>query len=427
LAPCPAWAQTKAIDVEIDRRVGEVQSQVVAWRRDFHEHPELSNRETRTGKIVADYLTSLGLDVTRNVAHTGVVAILKGGLAGPVVALRTDMDALPVAEELDLPFKSTVRSTFNGQDVGVMHACGHDAHMAMMMGVATVLTAMRAQIPGTIKFIFQPAEEGYPIGEDGGAGLMIKEGVLENPHVDAIFGMHVLPFHTGEIQYRPGAIMASSDHFLIVVTGKGTHGALPWGGVDPVVISSQIVLGLQTITSRQEDLTTGPLVITVGRVSGGVRYNIIPDSVVLEGTIRSFDRAVRTDVIARMTRTAESIAQSAGATAKMTLVAGSNPVTYNDPALTARMMPTLAHVAGDKNVSIATPMTIAEDFSLYEEKVPGMFFFLGVTPMDQDATTAARNHSPKFFVDESAMPLGMRAMAHVAMDYLAQGKPAFPK
>ena len=422
LLPCSLRAQANTLDAEIDRRAQQVAPKVVAWRRDFHEHPELSNREMRTGKIVADYLTSLGLDVRSNVAHTGVVGVLKGGRPGPVVALRADMDALPVAEEVDLPFKSTVRTTYNGQDVGVMHACGHDSHTAMLMGVATVLSGLRDKIPGTVKFIFQPAEEGFPLGEDGGAGLMIKEGALENPHVDAIFGLHVLPFHTGEIEYRQGGIMASNDHFFIVVHGKGTHGAQPWGGVDPVVISSQIVLGLQTITSRQEDLTTSPLVITVGRISGGVRFNVIPDSVVLEGTIRTFDPAMQKDVQARMARTAQSIAQSAGATASMTIVAGSNPVTYNDPALTARMAPTLARVAGGQNLRIATPMTIAEDFSLYQEKVPGMFFFLGVTPKDHDAATAPRNHSPKFFVDESAMPLGVRALAHVAVDYLSNEK-----
>jgi amidohydrolase len=345
--------------------------------------------------------------------------VLKGGKPGRVVALRADMDALPVTEEVDLPFKSTVRSTYNGQETGVAHACGHDSHTAMLMGVATVLSGMRDKIPGTVKFIFQPAEEGVPLGEQGGADLMIKENVLENPHVDAIFGLHVLPFHTGEIEYRAGGIMASSDHFIITVHGKGSHGAQPWGGVDPVVIASQIVGGLQTITSRQMDLTTGPTVITVGRINGGTRFNIIPDSVVMDGTVRTFDPAMRKDILARMTRTAQSIAQSAGATATMVLADAGNPVTYNDPALTARMAPTLTRVAGAKNVRVGVPLTVSEDFSLFEQKVPGMFFFLGITPKDQDAALAPRNHSPKFFVDESAMPLGVRALAHVAVDYLS--------
>ena len=420
--PCAARAQANSLDAEIDRRAKDVESQVVAWRRDFHEHPELSNREVRTGKIVADYLTSLGLEVRRGVAHNGVVAVLKGGRPGPVVALRADMDALPVAEEVDLPFKSTVRTTFNGQDVGVMHACGHDSHTAMLMGVATLLTGMRDRLPGTVKFIFQPSEEGAPIGEQGGADLMIKEGALENPHVDAIFGLHVMPFHTGEIEYRQGGLMASIDHFLIVVHGKGTHGALPWGGVDPIVVASQIVMGLQTITSRQMDLTASPTVVTVGRMTGGVRFNVIPDSVVLEGTVRTFDQAMRSDIQMRITRTAQSIAQSAGATATTTLADAGSPVTYNDPALTAGLTPTLARVAGDQHIRIATPVTVSEDFALYEQKVPGMFFFLGVTPKDQDVALAARNHSPRFFVDESALPLGVRAMAHLAVDYLGGGK-----
>jgi amidohydrolase len=422
-AALPPGARAQAanpLDAEIDRRAQQVEAKVVAWRRDIHEHPELSNREFRTGKIVADYLTSLGLDVRRDVAHTGVVAVLKGGRPGPVVALRADMDALPVGEEVDLPFKSTVRSTYNGQDVGVMHACGHDSHTAMLMGVATVLAGMRDRIPGTVKFIFQPAEEGLLPGEDGGAPMMIREGVLENPHVDAIFGMHVFPFHTGEIEYRPAGIMAGSDHFFITVNGRQTHGAQPWGGVDPIVISSQIIMGLQTITSRQVNLTTSPAVITVGRITGGVRYNIIPDSVVMEGTTRTFDPAMQKDIQTRIKRTAESIAQSAGATATVTFMANGNPVTYNDPALTARMAPTLARVAGPQNLRVAIPTTTAEDFASYQEKVPGMFFFLGITPKDSNTATAAKNHSPRFFVDESAFPLGVRAMAHLAVDYLTQ-------
>lgn len=420
LLPCAVRAQSgNTLGAEIDRRAQTVEAKVVAWRRDFHQHPELSNHEVRTGKIVADYLTSLGLEVKRDVAHTGVVALLKGGRPGPVVALRADMDALPVGEDVELPFKSTVRTTYNGQDVGVMHACGHDSHTAMLMGVATILAEMRDRIPGTVKFIFQPAEEGLLAGETGGAPLMVQEGVLENPHVDAIFGLHVLPFHTGEIEYRPAGAMAGSDHFFITVMGRQTHGAQPWGGIDPVVISSQIVMGLQTIVSRQENLTTSPAVVSVGRITGGVRFNIIPDSVVLEGTVRTFDPPMLQDIRMRIKRTAESIAQSAGATASVSFLPNGNPMTYNDPALTARMAPTLARVAGEKNLRISIPQTTAEDFSYYQQKVPGLFFFLGVTPKDQDAATAPRNHSPKFFVDESAFPLGVRAMAHLAVDYLS--------
>jgi amidohydrolase len=408
---------------EVDRRAAQLEQKVIAWRRDIHQHPELSNREVRTSKLVADHLRSLGIEVETGIAKTGVIGILRGGRPGPVVALRADMDALPVAEETDLPFKSTVRTTFNGQDVGVMHACGHDAHTAILMAVAELLAGMRQQIPGTVKFLFQPAEEGAPAGEEGGAALMIKEGALENPKVDAVFGLHVFPHESGTLHYRPGAIMASSDRFQIIVRGRQTHGALPWNGVDPVVVASQIVLGLQTITSRQVDLIESPAVVTVGRVSGGVRYNIIPDSVVLEGTIRTFDEGMRKAIHERVRRTAESIAASAGATAASTVFPYA-PVTVNDPALTERMAATLKRVAGADGVKIAKQTTTAEDFSLYEQRVPGMFFFLGITPKGTDPASAAPNHSPRFFVDEAALIPGVRAMANVALDYLQGGKAA---
>jgi amidohydrolase len=410
------------IDAEIDRRTNEILPKVVAWRRDFHQNPELSNRETRTGKVVADYLRTLGLEVKDNVAHHGVVAVLRGGRPGPVVALRADMDALPVTEEVDLPFKSKVRTTFNGQDVGVMHACGHDTHTAMLMGAATVLAAMKDKIPGTVKFIFQPAEEGLPAGERGGAAMMIEEGVLENPKVDAIFGQHVFSsITTGVLGYRSGGIMASNDQLRIVVRGRQTHGALPWGGVDPIVVASQIVTGLQTIVSRQIDLTNVPAVVTIGQMHGGVRFNIIPDSVYLEGTIRTFDTAVQKDIHARVKRTAEGIAQSAGAVAEVTITT-SSPVTYNDPALTARIVPTLERVVGKQRVEITPPTTTAEDFALYQTKVPGVFYFVGATPAGQDPMKAPRNHSPKFFADEALLPTGVRSLVYVAMDYLKQGK-----
>jgi amidohydrolase len=416
LLPSGLAAQS-ALSAEIDRRAKAIEPQVVAWRRDFHEHPELSNRETRTGKIVADYLRTLGLDVQYPVANTGVVAVLKGGKPGPVDALRADKDALPVTEEVDLPFKSTVRAQYNGQEVGVMHACGHDAHTAMLMGAATVLAGMKDRIPGTVKFIFQPAEEGAPPGERAGAPEMVREGVLENPRVDAIFGLHAFPMHTGEIDYKSGGIMASSDRYSVVVNGRQTHGAQPWGGVDPIVITSQIILGLQTIVSRQVNLTESPAVLTVGRVSGGIRYNIIPDSVVLEGTVRTFDRAMRDTIVSRMRRTIEGIAQANGATARL-IIGDANPVTYNDPELMRKMLPTLQRVAGMKNVVEATPTTTAEDFSYYQAKVPGIFYFLGTTPADSSTATAAKNHSPKWYLDEAAMPLGVRSLANMAIDYL---------
>jgi amidohydrolase len=408
---------------EIDRRAPQLEAKAIAWRRDIHQHPELSNREVRTSKLVADHLRSLGIDVRTGIAKTGVVGILKGGRPGPVVALRADMDALPVAEEVDVPFKSTVRSTYNGQDVGVMHACGHDAHVAILMSVAELLAGMRQQLPGTVKFIFQPAEESPPPGEEGGADLMIKEGVLENPKVDAIFGLHVFPYEVGTMHYRPGALMASSDRFEIIVHGRQTHGGLPWNGVDPNVVAAQIILGLQTITSRQVDLLESPAVITVGRIAGGVRYNIVPDSTLLEGTVRTLSEAMRASIHERIKRTAESIAGSAGATATVNVYRYTG-VTTNDVALTERMAPTLKRVAGADKVAIAKQTTTAEDFALFEQKVPGMFFFLGIVPKGQDASKAAPNHSPRFFVDEAALVPGIRAMASLAVDYLQMARPA---
>lgn len=412
-----------SLAAEIDRRVRALEPKVVAWRRDFHQHPELSNHEVRTAGIVAAHLRSLGIEVKTGVAKTGVVGILKGGRPGPVVALRADMDALPVTEEVDLPFRSTVRSTYNGQEVGVMHACGHDNHVAILMGVAEVLAGMKAELPGTVKFIFQPAEEGAPPGEEGGAGLMVKEGVLESPKVDAIFGLHVFPFEVGTVHVRPEGLMAAGDVLHIVVRGRQTHGALPWNGVDPIVAAAQIITGIQTVVSRQIDLTAAPAVVTIGAIDGGVRYNIVPDSVTMVGTIRTFDPAMREDIHARLKRTAESIAQSMGATAVVTIDRG-NPVTFNDPALVARMRPTLERVVGRERVYTARPTTTAEDFALYQQKVPGMFFFLGVTPEGADPKTVAPNHSPRFFADEGALVPGMKTLANVAADYLLGGKMA---
>jgi amidohydrolase len=390
-------ALQKAGDDDIDRRVTAVMPQVITWRRDFHEHPELGNREVRTAKIVADHLRSLGLEVREGVGKTGVVGVLRGGKPGGVVALRADMDALPVTEQVDLPFKSKVRSTFAGQDVGVMHACGHDAHTAMLMGAATVLAGMRAQLPGTVKFIFQPAEEGPPPGERGGAALMIEEGALDNPAPGAIFGLHVWPEEAGKLSFKPGAAMSMADGLSIVVTGKQTHGAQPWRGVDPIVVSAEIVTALQSITARQTDITLAPAVVTVATINGGVRGNIIPDSVVMTGTIRTFDTAMRQDIHMRITRTAEHIAQASGATAvvKFGGASGSLPV-FNDPALLTRMTPTITRVSGGKINPNAVWMP-SEDYSLYQAKVPGLFLFLGI-------------NKP-----------GVKALAGLAFDYLASG------
>jgi amidohydrolase len=423
---CPGSAGAQQADLtalraEIDVRVEEVTPKVVAWRRDFHAHPELGNREFRTAGIIADHLRSLGMEVETGVAHTGVVGLLRGGLPGPVVALRADMDALPVTEVVDLPFASKVTTEYNGQDVGVMHACGHDNHMAVLLGVAEVLAGMRERLPGTVKFIFQPAEEGAPAGEDGGASLMVREGVLENPRPDAIFGLHVWPQRTGTIGYHAGGAMASSQTLTIKVRGRQTHGAMPWGGVDPVVISAQIIMGLQTIISRQSNITQAPAVITVASIHGGLRSNIIPDSVVMLGTVRTLDLEMQKQIEERIRRTVAGIAESAGATAEVSLSEGL-PITYNNPELTQRMVPTLERVAGQENAAQVPPATGAEDFSYFEQEIPGLYFFLGVIPDSVPLTEAAPNHSPYFFADEAALPLGVRALANLTVDFMAGQK-----
>ncbi len=411
-----AVAVSAALDQRIDEAAKRVEPAVVECRRDIHQHPELGNREMRTSKLVADKLKQLGIEVRTPVAHTGVVGILRGGKPGRVVGLRADMDALPVTEQVDLPFKSTVRTTFNGQEVGVMHACGHDAHVAILLGVAEVLSSIRSELPGTVVFLFQPAEEGAPQGEEGGAALMVKEGALDNPKVDAVFGLHVTSrYPVGEIAYRAGAMMAAVDSFRIQVHGKQTHGAYPWLGVDPIVTAAQIVLALQTIPSRQLDVSLAPAVVTVGAIHGGVRNNIIPDDVEMIGTIRSLDARMRSDIHERIRRTAEDIANSAGAKADVT-IEGGYPITYNDPKLTEEMAPTLQRMT--KDVIVVNPTLGAEDFSFYQQKVPGLFFWLGTRPKNQTAEQAASNHSPLFYIDESGLALGIRAMAHVAVDYL---------
>ena len=410
-------ADEGAMHAAIDAAAAAILPKVVAWRRDFHEHPELGNREVRTAKIVAEELKALGFEVKTGVAKTGVVGLLRGGRPGPVVALRSDMDALPVAEEVDLPFKSKATAEWAGQTTGVMHACGHDNHLAMLLGAAHVLSGMKAQLSGSVKFIFQPAEEGAPPGEEGGAKLMIDEGVLNEPKVDAIFGLHVFPYETGTVAWRSRGIMAAADNIDIVVTGRQTHGAQPWAGVDPIVVSSQIVLGLQTLVSRQVDLTLAPAIVTIGAFNGGNRRNIIPNEEKLSGTLRTYDKGMRDILLQRIERTVMLIAQSAGATATVTFGQGL-PVTYNDPALVSKMEATLRRVGGEKILADVSPSTTSEDFSFFQEKVPGIFFFLGVTPKGTPASEIYANHSPRFFADEGALITGVRALVNLAADYL---------
>ena len=414
-----SYSPVAELDSAILAAAAAVQAQVISWRRDIHQHPELGNREFRTAALVADHLKALGFDHVRTgVAHTGVVGVLRGALAGPVVALRADMDALPVTEQVDVPFASKVKSIWNGDTVGVMHACGHDAHVAILMGVAQVLAGLRDRLPGTVKFIFQPSEEMPPEGEDGGAKMMIAEGALENPVPQAIFGLHItsrLP--VGVIGYRPGPAMASSDKLKITVHGRQTHGAQPWSGVDPIVTAAQVILGLQTVVSRQVDITREPAVVTIGAIRGGVRENIIPDEVEMRGTIRSFDEGMRDDIHERVTTLSEAIAK--GSRAGCTVCITKNyPVTINDPELTEAIVPTLAKVAGPGHLTLVPKTAGAEDFSFFQRIVPGVFFFVGVTPPGIDPATAAPNHSPRFFVDENALVVGVRALAQVAVDYL---------
>ncbi len=402
------------LPASVSNGIDAVMPDVVAWRRDLHEHPELGNQEFRTAALVAEHLESLGMEVRTGVGKTGVVGVLRGG-DGPVVALRADMDALPVTELVDLPFASKVRAEYRGEEVGVMHACGHDNHVSILMGVAEVLAGMGDDLPGTVKFIFQPAEEGTPDGSVGGAELMIMEGAFENPRPDVVFGLHVFPFPVGTIATRPGGLMASSDYYRIVVNGRQTHGAVPWAGVDPIVTASQVVLGLQTIVSRQLDATKTPSIVTVGKIEGGVRNNIIPETVELVGTIRTFDADTRLDIHDRIERTATNIAAAAGASADVEIDMGYG-VTRNDPDLYRRMAPTLRSVAGDGFIE-AQQTTTAEDFSYFANEVPGLFLFLGVAPDDPELVYP--NHSPRFYADERALPLGVRALTALTLDYMA--------
>jgi amidohydrolase len=408
-------AQAEITPAELDGLAAEAQPQVVEWRRWFHENPELSNREMQTGERVAAILRELGLEPQTGIAHTGVVAVIEGGKPGPLVAIRSDMDGLPVTEETGLPFASTARSEYNGQEVGVMHACGHDAHMAMLLGAAQVLNAVKDELAGSVMLIFQPAEEGPPAGEKGGASLMLEEGIWADGKPEAVFGIHVgIGVPGGEIAVRPGPLMAASDRYQITVNGRQTHGARPWDGVDPIVVAAQIVLGLQTIASRQVDVTLAPSIVSVGRISGGIRNNVIPDSVELEGTIRSFDPAMREDIHQRIERTARGIAESAGATIDWELELG-NPPVINEPELLARMMPTLQRVT---TVHDVTPQTVAEDFSEYAIRTPSLFLFLGNVPPDADPNQAPANHSPMFDMHEPNLETGVRIFSHLVVDYL---------
>ena len=398
----------------VEQEIADVMPSVVAWRRDFHQHPELGNSEFRTAGIIADHLRSLGMDVQTGVAHTGVVGVLRGG-QGPVVALRADMDALPVTELVDLPFASKATGEYQGREVGVMHACGHDNHVAILMGVAEVLAKQGAELRGTVKFIFQPAEEGTPDQSVGGAELMLQEGAFNDPKPDAVFGLHVFPYPVGTVATRAGGLMASSDFFRITVQGKQTHGAVPWAGVDPIVTASQIVLGLQTIVSRQLDATLTPSIVTVGKIEGGVRNNIIPESVEMVGTIRTFDADTRLDIHERVRRIATQTAAAAGATAEVEIDLGYG-VTRNDPALLRQMSPTLRSVAGDGFIE-AQQTTTAEDFSYFANEAPGLFLFLGVA--SEDPALVYPNHSPRFYADEGALPVGVRALTALTLDYMA--------
>ncbi len=415
-----ATAQVSPLLPRMDKTAEGLEKKVVAWRRDLHEHPELGNREFNTMAKIAAHLQSLGMEVKTGVGKTGVVGLLKGGKPGPVVALRADMDGLPVTERVDLPFKSQVKTEYNGQTTGVMHACGHDTHVAMLMGAAEVLVSVKSDLKGTVKFIFQPAEEGAPKGEEGGAKLMVKEGVLENPKVDAIFGLHInSSTEVGTIKYRSGATMAAVDEFAIKVTGKQTHGAQPWGGVDPIVTASQIVMGLQTIVSRNLPLTDNAAVVTVGAIHGGIRQNIISEELNMIGTIRSLDAGMQQTIHRRINEIAVNIAESAGAKADVEINV-MYPITYNDPKLTEQMIGSLETLAGKDNVKTAPAVTGAEDFSFYQQKVPGFFYFLGGMTKGQKADTAAPHHTPDFRIDESCFILGMKSLCHLTVNYMEQ-------
>jgi amidohydrolase len=420
-----AFAQNADRITRVSDKADALRDQVIAWRRDFHEHPELGNHEIRTSAIIAKYLQSLGIEVQTGIATTGVVGILKGDKPGPVVALRADMDGLPVTERTPVPFASKVKTTYNGQEVGVMHACGHDSHMAILMGVAQVLSSMKSELRGTVKFIFQPAEEGVPPGEKGGAEEMVKEGVLENPKVDVIFGLHInSQTEIGKIGYRPGGTMAGVDDMQIIVKGKSAHGAYPWSSVDPIVVAAEIINSLQTIVSRNINVTENPAVVTIGAINGGNRSNIIPEKVEMLGTLRSLTPADEKLLVARVTQIATKTAEALGAVAEVKIPYSSHyPVTFNDSALTQKMLPVLQKTAGTENILLRPPVTGAEDFSFYQEKVPGLFIFLGGMPKGHDPLKTPSHHTPDFYIDESGFTLGVKALCNLTLDYMtSKGK-----
>jgi amidohydrolase len=408
-------AQTNS--TKIDAAVPRLESKTIEWRRDFHKYPELGNRETRTAKIVADHLRALGMEVKEGVAKTGVVGILKGAKPGPVIGLRADMDALPVTERVNLPFASKEKTIFNGQEVGVMHACGHDTHVAILMTVAEVLAGMKNELAGTVKFVFQPAEEGPPAGEEGGAPLMVKEGVLDNPKVDVMFGLHInSQTPIGQIKYRENGIMAASDWFTIKIKGKQTHGASPWSGVDPVVVGAQIITGLQTIVSRQMELTKNAVVISATVFNGGVRENIIPELAEIRGTIRTLDKQMQKDVAEKMRRMATNIAEASGATAEISFD-NKTSVVYNNPQLLQKMLPSLQKAANG-NAIVMDATTGAEDFSFFADKVPSLFFFIGGMKPGANPLTTPAHHTPDFYIEEDGMKTGVKAFLHLVLDYM---------
>jgi len=419
-----ATAQKTNYNEVIKASADKIEQKVIAWRHDIHQNPELANRETRTAAIIAKHLQSLGIKVKTGVAVTGVVGILKGDKPGPVIALRADMDALPLTENTGLPFASTVRTTYNGKETGVMHACGHDAHVAILMGVAEILSGMKKELRGTVKFIFQPAEEGAPKGEEYGAELMVKEGVMENPKVDVIFGLHMdAQLEVGKISYHPGGAMAGTGDFKITVKGKPSHGANPWQSVDPIVVSAQIINGLQTIVSRNVNLTENPAVVTVGAIDGGNRFNIIPEKVEMLGTIRTFSDADETLVFSRVRQIAEKTAEAAGATAVVELPYSVHyPVTFNNPDLTTAMLPSLQKSAGVDNVILRPAKTGAEDFSFFAQKAPGLYFFIGGLPKGKDPKTSAPHHTPEFRIEDTAFKTGLIAFCNLVFDYMDLNK-----
>jgi amidohydrolase len=414
----PFSAQAQITPMKLDSLAAEAQPQVVEWRRWFHENPELSNREFNTAKKIEEVLREMGLEPQTGIAQTGIVAVIEGGKPGPMVAIRSDMDGLPVVEQTGLPFASTKTDVYNGQDVGVMHACGHDNHMSMLLGAAWVLNSVKDDLAGSVMLIFQPAEEGAPEGEEGGAELMLKEGIWADSKPEAVFGIHVgIATPGGQIAVKPGPLMAAVDSFEITVVGKQSHGAMPWNGVDPIVVASQIVLGLQTIVSRQVDVTLAPSIVSVGRISGGVRNNVIPDRVEMEGTIRTFDENMRREIHARIEKTARAIASAAGAEIEFKLLIG-YPSVNNNAELFEQSLPTLQRVSGDNPVNIITPQTVAEDFSFFSNEVPGLFLFLGNGPPDVDPTTLPGNHSPYFDMYEPNLEMGVRIFSNLVVDYL---------